>query len=131
MHLPLLLLALDLSLAAPPVGYQAQVKVAAPTRLDWTFVVSNQSLTEPPAKWLPGEYQSASQSFELFVPPRRDPKALVPLVLFISPGNQPMGWKHFENSCKKMGFAFAGPRDAGNEVPSPKRVRIILDVLDE
>ncbi len=131
MHLPLLLLTLDLTLAAPPAGYQAQVKVTAPTRLDWTFVVSNRSLTEPPQKFLPADYQSSRQSFELFVPPRRDPKQPAPLILFISPGIQPAGWKHFENVCKKLGFAFAGVRDAGNDVPSPKRIRIILDVFDE
>jgi predicted esterase len=132
MHLPLLLLTLDLGLAALPPGYQAQVKVTAPTRLDWTFAVSNRSVTEPPGDWLPGDYQSASQSFELFVPTRRDTKQPIPLVLFISPSNQPAGWKNFEMSCKKLGFAFAGVRDAGNDVrPGQKRVRIILDVLDE
>jgi len=131
MHLPLLLLTLPLTLAAPPTGYQAQVKVTAPTRLDWTFVVSNRSLTEPPDKWRLADFPSASQSFELFVPMRRDPKQPVPLLLFVSPSNQPMGWKHFEPACKKMGFAFAGVRDAGNDVPAQKRIRIILDVFDE
>ncbi len=131
MNWPVLLLTLELSLAAPPPGYQAQVKVTAPTRLDWTFVVSNRSLADPPGNWLPADFQSTSQSFELFVPVRRDPKQPVPLILFISPGNQPSGWKNFEPVCKKLGFAFAGVRDAGNDVRGQKRIRIILDVLDE
>lgn len=131
MHLSLLLLTLDLGLSAPPAGYQAQAKVTAQTRLDWTYVVSNRSLVEPPANWLPQDYQSSNQSFELFVPTRRDPKQSVPLILFISPGKEPTGWKHFESACKKLGFAFAGVRDAGNDVPGQKRVRIILDVFDE
>ncbi len=131
MYLQLLLLTLDLSLAAPPLGYQAQVKVTAPTRLDWTFVVSNRSVTEVPAKWQLADYRSTNQSFELFVPPRREPKQPLPLVLFVSPGKEPGGWKHFENACKKLGFVFAGVRGAGNDVPSPRRVRVILDVLDE
>jgi len=120
---------LFLALAAPPAGYQAQVRVTAPTRLDWTYVLTNQSLADPPANWL-GDYQSTSQTFELYVPPRRDPKQALPAILFISADNN-SAWKSFENACKKLGFVFIGVRNAGNDCPQKKRVRIILDALDE
>jgi hypothetical protein len=116
--------------AAPPVGYQPQVKVTAPTRLDWTFTVTNRSLGELPSDFLPG-YDSTVQTFELYVPPRRDPKQPLPVVVFVSPGNDPAGWKNFEGPCKQLGFVFTGVRNAGNDTPGKKRVRIVLDVLDE
>jgi acetyl esterase/lipase len=115
---------------APPAGYQRKVTVAAPTRIDWTFAVATQSLAEPPADWLPG-YDSTRQEYELYVPTRRDPRTPLPLILFVSPIDEPMGWKHFESLCKKLGFAFAGPRGAGNDCEPKKRVRIVLDVLDD
>jgi predicted esterase len=93
--------------------------------------LSNRSLPRPPADWLPADYDSAKQSYELFVPQRPDPKAPLPVVLYISPANQAAGWKSFEGPCKQMGFLFAGVRDAGNDVPIKKRVRIVLDVLDD
>src|SRR5271170_3473445 len=93
---------LFLALAAPPSGYQAQVKVTAPTRLDWTFVLTNQSMAEPPADWL-GDYKSTSQTFDLFVPVRRYPRQPLPAILYISPGND-SHWKGFEPACKKLGF---------------------------
>jgi pimeloyl-ACP methyl ester carboxylesterase len=115
---------------APAVGYSDKVKVSAATRLDWTFVLTNRSAAEVPPDWLP-DYESTSQQFELFVPARRDPKQPLPAMLFISPGNQPAGWKSFENACKQLGFVFIGVRNAGNETPGKKRVRIVLDTLDE
>jgi pimeloyl-ACP methyl ester carboxylesterase len=116
--------------AAPPPGYHAKVSVTAPTRLDWTFALSNRSLATPPADWL-GNYDSRKVLFELFVPNRPDPKAPLPLVLFISPGDQPAGWKSFETPCKQLGMLFVSPYGAGNSVSPKKRVRMVLDVLDE
>src|SRR4051794_22436510 len=116
--------------AAPPDGYQPKVTVSAPTRLDWTFAVATQSLADPPADWLK-DYDSAKQQYELYVPPKRDPKTPLPVIIFVSPGNEPMGWKAFEPVCKDLGFVFAGPRDAGNDCPTKRRVRIVLDVLDD
>src|SRR5947209_6810799 len=86
--------------AAPKEGYQAKVAVTAPTRLDWTFALTNRSLDPLPADFLP-DYDSTKQAFELFVPPRRDPKKPLPVVLFISPGKEPGGWKSFEAPCKE------------------------------
>jgi dienelactone hydrolase len=116
--------------AALPAAYHAKVAVSAPTRIDWTFVLTNRSLASPPADWL-GDYDSKRQSYELFVPPRRDARKLLPVIVFISPANEPMGWKRFENVCKQRGILFAGPRSAGNDCPPKKRVRLVLDVLDD
>ena len=111
-------------------GYQSKVTVAAPTRLDWTFALASQSLPDPPADWLK-DYDSTKQQYELYVPPKHDPKKALPMILFVSPGADPMGWKAFEAVCKDQGFLFAGPRDAGNDCPPKRRVRAVLDVLDD
>jgi pimeloyl-ACP methyl ester carboxylesterase len=117
--------------AAPPKGYRPKVYVGGPTRLDWTFVVASQSLAKPPADWLP-KYDSIAQDYELFVPAHRGTaKKPLPVIIFVSPGNEPMGWKHFESLCKEHDILFAGPRGAGNDCPPKQRVRIILDVLDD
>ncbi|HEY1188787.1 MAG TPA: hypothetical protein VGE74_14125, partial [Gemmata sp.] len=118
--------------AAPPAaGYTAKVTVSGPTRLDWAFAVTNQSLANPPAKLTGEGYDSAKQSYELFVPERKDPKKPVPAIVFVSAGDDPAGWKPFEALCKDRGFAFIGVRGAGNNVPPPRRVRIVLDCFDD
>jgi pimeloyl-ACP methyl ester carboxylesterase len=116
--------------AEPLSGYRQRVQVTAPTRLDWTFAVSNRSLVRPPAEWLP-DYDSKQQFYELFVPAGYTPKKPYPLILFISPSSEPMGWKSWERVCKQLGILFAGPHGAGNDCPGKKRVRIVLDVLDD
>lgn len=115
--------------AAPPSGYHAKVNVSAPTRTDWTFAVATRSLVNPPADWL-GDYDSTAQQYELFAPRRRTKKPL-PVILFISPSKEPIGWKHFQRLCRQQGILFAGSRGAGNNCPPKKRVRIVLDVLDD
>src|SRR5207248_6316496 len=54
-----------------------------------------------------------------------------PLVLFISPGNQPGGWSAWQKVCETQRVLFASPFSAGNEVSAGQRARIILDVLDD
>jgi predicted esterase len=115
--------------AGLPPGYHAKAAVSAPTRLDWTFVLSNRSLAEPPGDWL-GDYDSTKQHYELYVP-RREGKKLLPVLLYISPSGEHQGWKRFETLCKQQGILFAGPFGAGNDCPSKKRARIVLDVLDD
>jgi predicted esterase len=129
--LPLFLLAVLPSAGAAelPPGYHAKVAVAAPTRLDWTFALSNRSLADPPAAWL-GDYDSTKQHYELYLP-RRESKKLLPVILFVSPSGDRLGWKRFERLCKQQGILFACPYDAGNDCPGKKRVRIVLDVLDD
>jgi hypothetical protein len=120
-----------ISSAAPPNGYSANVTVASPTRLDWTFVITNQSLTRLPPNTLEPNYDSTKQSYELFVPDRKDSKKPVPAILFVSSGDDPAGWKAFESVCKDKGVVFIGVRGAGNNVQQAKRVRIILDCFDD
>ncbi len=119
--------------AAPPAGFTPEVKVTSPTRLDWTFVVSNRSLVKPPDNYLGEGYDSTKQIYDLFVPKVKSkaPKAGLPAILFISPGNDSQGWKACEPLCNQLGFVFIGVRGAGNEVPGPKRVRIVLDCFDD
>jgi hypothetical protein len=116
--------------AAPLRGYHKRVGVSAPTRLDWTFALANQSLAEPPADWLP-DYDSTQQAYELFVPANYDAKRSYPVIVFISPSAEPMGWLAWEPSCKQLGVIFAGAHGAGNDCPPKKRARIVLDVLDD
>lgn len=111
-------------------GYHPKVAVSAPGRLDWTFVVANRSLAEPPADWTPG-YDAAAQRYELFVPEDYDPGRGHALVLFIPAESGPAGWREWGPVCRKSGAFFASPFDAGNECPMRRRVRIVLDVLDD
>ena len=119
-----------LSAAPRKPGVHEKVAVSAPTRLDWTFVVASRSLAKPPPAWL-GDYDSAKQTYDLFVPTRRNPKAPMPVILFLSPGNDGGGWRAFEKLAKAEGVLVAAPRGAGNDCPGRRRVRIVLDVLDD
>lgn len=105
--------------------------VSNPTRMDWTFVLSNQSIVDPPDDWLRG-YESAKQRYQLFAP--RPPKGKsdgLPAILFISAGDTPAGWSQLESTCRQRGILFASPYGAGNGTSMPRRVRIVLDVLDD
>jgi hypothetical protein len=84
------------------------VTVTQPTRLDWTFVLSNQSVVDPPAEWLQG-YDS-QQRYELFVPPAKAKKDGLPVILFISAGDAPAGWDQLESVCKQKGIVFTSVR---------------------
>ena len=112
-------------------GYRREVSVSQPTRLDWVFALSNQSRPEPPTEWVRG-YESSDQKYELFVPPaKKDQKRGHPVILFISAGDAPAGWSQLESLCKQKGILFASPFGAGNNTAMPRRVRIVLDVLDD
>lgn len=134
-RLPLALVAIPLALAPAradlPAGFTANVPVSTPTRLDWVFAVTNRSADPPPPALLDAGYDSAKQRFDLYLPPRKDAKQPVGAVVFVSPGDDAGGWKAFEPTCTKLGLAYIAVRNAGNNVPPPKRVRIVLDCLDE
>lgn len=116
---------------AAETGYRREVSVSEATRLDWVFALANQSRVDPPEEWLRG-YDSTKQRYELFVPPKpKDRKHGHPVVLFISAGDAPAGWSQLEAVCKQQGILFASPHGAGNNTPMPRRVRIVLDVLDD
>ena len=116
-------------------GFQPQVQVGQPTRLDWTFALSNQSLAEPPADWLKQgglkDYDSTKQSYQLFIPNSYRVGKPLPLILFFSASDKPSGWTAWKQTCESQGVAFAGLVDAGNNCPTPRRIRIALDVLDD
>ncbi len=116
--------------AAAPTGYQPKVNVSTATRLDWVFAVANQSPATPPASFTAG-YDSTAQQYELFVPPSVNPSRPLPLVLFISAGENPAGWAQWQVLCKQAGVVFASPLGAGNNCPGPRRAHIVLDVLDD
>lgn len=129
---PLVLVALaPPAIAAPKEGYTPKVTVSGPTRIDWVYTSVTRSLEKPPAKFLPEDYDSTRQTYELFVPKRTDAKKPLPAVLFISAADDPQGWKAFEKPCRDAGFVFVGVRGAGNSVPGPLRCRIVLDCLDD
>lgn len=116
---------------AADTGYEKSAPVSEPTRLDWTFVVSNQSVVELPREWLQG-YDSKQQRYERFVPPpARGKSDGLPMILFVSAGDSPAGWSQLEAVCKQKEIVFASPYGAGNNTPMPRRVKIILDVLDD
>src|SRR5438034_1375280 len=104
----LVILSTSRARAEPQPGYHAKISVTAPTRLDWTFALSNRSLATPPADWTT-DYDATKQGYELFVPTRKDAKTPLPVILFVSPSNAPSGWKAFEKICKEQGFLFIGP----------------------
>jgi predicted esterase len=116
--------------AEPGPGFHAKTKVRAPTRLDWTFTVATQSQAKVPPAWL-GGHDSTAQQYQLFVPARKDKAKKLPLIVFVSPGSAPSSWSSFERLCRARGFLFAAPSGAGNDCPAKKRVRIVLDVLDD
>ena len=111
-------------------GYHKAVGVTAGTHIDAIYPLANQSPAKAPDGWLDG-YESTKQRYELFLPMRYNAKSSWPVVVFISPGNQPSGRAAFREACTSLGVIFASPYDAGNSCPGPRRVRIVLDVLDD
>lgn len=111
-------------------GYHKEVAVTAETSIDSIYPLANQSPKEKPAGWLAG-YDSTKQRYELFVPDGYREKKSSAVVIFISPGNQPSGYAAFREACTNLGVIFASPYEAGNNCPSPRRTRIVLDVLDD
>jgi predicted esterase len=114
--------------AAPPVGLQDKVQVAAPTRLDWKFAASAFGAG---AARLPADYDSRRQYYQLFVPRDYDGGRAWPLVVFISPGDEPLGWRHWQRPCEKAGALFCAAYGGGNNCPAGQRTRLVLDMLDE
>src|SRR5947209_18622748 len=81
------------SLPAAETGYQAEVMIQQPTRLDWEFVASGFGKE---ALRLPADYDSTRQRYQLFVPKNYEASKNWPLLVFISPGDDPMGWRHWQ-----------------------------------
>jgi len=118
------------AVSAEIVGHQPDVKVKAPTRIDWVFAVSNQSPAAPPANWL-ADYDSTAQSYERYVPQSLKPNESPGLILFISPSDRATGLAAFRSICDSQRLIFASPHAAGNNVDTRQRIRTVLDVLDQ
>ncbi|MBI1915227.1 MAG: PDZ domain-containing protein [Planctomycetes bacterium] len=114
--------------ADPPTGLQEEVRVKRPTRLDWEFVASGFGRE---AVKLPADFDSLKQRFQLYVPRAYDPARAWPLVVFISPGDAPLGWRYWQKVCEENGMLFCAPYGAGNNCPPGPRARIVLDMLDQ
>lgn len=119
---------LGLLFASSAAAQPKETKVAAPTRLDWAFAA--QGFGKDAAK-LPASFDSTKQRYQLYVPKSYDRTKAWPLVLFISPGDQPAGWSNWKGVCEKEGVFFCSPYAAGNSVAAGPRTRIILDALDD
>ena len=50
-----------------PIGFAQShtLSVSKPTKIDSTFVLANQSLTELPEGWLPSNYESTEQRYDI------------------------------------------------------------------
>lgn len=106
------------------------MKVAEPTRLDWAFAVQGFG---PKAGVLPADFDLTKQRYQLFTPKgyKADKTTAWPLVVFISPGDAPMGLASWKTVCEKHGVLFCSPYKAGNSVAAGQRTRIVLDMLDD
>ena len=105
-----------------------EVKVEAATRLDWEFAASGFGAN---ALKLPKDYDSTQQRYHLFVPKNYAKEKAWPLIVFISPGDQPAGWSSWQKVCEAQGILFCSPFKAGNNCPAGQRTRIVLDMLDD
>jgi predicted esterase len=117
-----------LALAPPALAQTRNVAVSAPTRLDWEFVARRFGRD---ADELPEKYEPKKQKYQLFIPAGYSRKKLWPLIVFISPANDPVGWPAFETVCEREGIFFCCPFKAGNKVAGGLRSRIILDMTDD
>ena len=114
--------------AAEPAGFQAEVKIQKPTRLDVDFVAA--SFGDAAGK-VPSDYLSYRQRYQLFVPADYDEKKAASLLVFISPGDDPLGWRSWQKVCEERGVFFCAVYGAGNNQPPALRVRLVLDMLDD
>ncbi len=105
--------------------------VSKPTTVDWTFVLSNQSLSVVPDGWLPPDYDSTKQRYEVVLPKHYSDKTEWPVLLFVSPSPQPAALRQWAAYCQSKGVLLASPYDAGNGVAMPQRVRLVCDVLSD
>jgi predicted esterase len=110
-------------------GYEGlqEVRVAAPTRIDWQFVWAGKSSAAKPDDG----YDSRKQHYLLYVPKNYDGAKAWPLVVFISPQNNPAAWRFWRKSCEDLGMLYCEAYDAGNNCPVDRRTRIVLDMLDD
>jgi hypothetical protein len=112
----------------PETGLRDEVRVGQPTRLDWKFAASGFG---PEAARLPNDFESRDQRYQLYVPKGYDAAKTWPLVLFVSPGDDPLGWRFWRKPCEERGLFFCAAYGAGNNCPPGHRLRIVLDAFDD
>jgi predicted esterase len=105
-------------------GFQPDRRVREATRLDWEFAAG-------PAAALGANYDSRRQRYELFVPATYKPTKAWPMVVFVSPGDTPAGWRAWEKPCEQADWLYCAAHGAGNRCPPAQRVRHLLDMLDD
>lgn len=113
-----------------PTGLTPSVAVQAATRLDWMFALANQSPPKVPDAWLDG-YDSTKQTYELFVPKELSSRKAAPLVIFVPPSPRSNVGRLWQDACEKHGVILAGVHNVANRTPMPKRIRTVMDVLDD
>jgi hypothetical protein len=109
-------------------GFFPEVAVQQPTRLDWEFAAG---AFGSEAARAPADYHSPSQAYQLFVPPAYKPGLPAGLVLFVSPGDDPLGWRVWQKTCEDRDLFFASAYGAGGLVPPGRRIHVLFDVLDD
>ncbi len=109
-----------------------KVHVSAPTRLDWTFALTRRSLVDPSDDLIGIDYDSGEQSYLLYGPDGQsaDQNGL-PLILYLSRKDQSEGWHYWKKFCQNNGICFVEPYNAGADQSFARRIRVILDVLDD
>jgi hypothetical protein len=80
---------------------------------------------------LPAGYDSKVQRYQLYAPPTYKANKVWPLIVFISPSDQPQGWPAWKKVCLEKRVFFCSPYAAGNSCPAGQRSRIVLDMLDD
>jgi len=112
----------------PSTGFIADVRVVAATRLDWQFACAAFGADQAN---LPRDYDSTTQHYQLYVPAKYTKEKAWPMIVFISPGDDPAGWKNWQKVCEDNGYFFCAAYGAGNNCPAGRRTRITLDAFDD
>jgi hypothetical protein len=109
-------------------GFFPEVRVRAGTRLDWELAAR----AFPPAQArVSSAYDSRTQRYQLFVPATYKPARTWPLVLFVSPGDDPLGWRAWRKVCENNDLFFCAAYGAGGNNTPGRRVRVVLDAFDD
>jgi predicted esterase len=108
----------------PERGFHPERRVRQAARLDWEFAA-------PAGARLPVRYDSRQQRYQLFVPDTYQGTGSWPLVVFVPPGDDPLGWRAWQGPCESGDWLFAAAYAAGTSCPQAQRVRAVLDVLDD
>ena len=106
------------------------VRVSGPGSLDWAFVLTGSSPNDAPVDQFP-KYAWQRQSYDFFRPSNFSDDEIRPLIIYVSPSNRSQGWHFWEAACRRHGVMYASPREAGNSVGFDRRVRVVLDILDD